>query len=204
MEVNWFGSANPTEHTFHATDRFLRENGFTLFGLTARSYSRTDLPAPFEFEVYAQTRFGQPYQGDAIYARDLAAPQLAALAADSPPDKLIKLACIYELIGLPDCAMEILNRFEAAARAVRRPRAAPRCANAAVARRAADVPGIHRTVRPRTSPVPAKRSGAIDRTACACPGPRCRRSALEGACRPQGARAHQAADPSLAPGSASP
>jgi hypothetical protein len=26
-------------------------------------------------------------------------------------EKLIKLACVYELIGLPDCAAEVLNRF---------------------------------------------------------------------------------------------
>lgn len=112
LEVNWFGSANPTEHTFHNTDRFLRERGFALVGLTARRYSRTDLPAPFSYETYAQTRFGQPYQGDAIYVRDLAAPHLAALAADYLPDKLIKLACIYELLGLPDCAAEVINHFE--------------------------------------------------------------------------------------------
>jgi FkbM family methyltransferase len=111
MEVNWFGSANPTEHTFHNTDRFLREQGFTLFGVTVRRYSRTDLPAPFEKEDFAYTHFGQPYQGDAIYLRDLAADDLAALAADYPPEKLIKLACIYELIGVPDCAAEILNHF---------------------------------------------------------------------------------------------
>ncbi len=111
MEVNWFGSANPTEHTFHNTDRFLREEGFTLFGLTVRRYSRTDLPAPFENEAFARTLFGQPYQGDGIYLRDLAADHLADIAADYPPDKLIKLACIYELAGLPDCASEVLNRF---------------------------------------------------------------------------------------------
>ena len=111
MEVNWFGSANPTEHTFHNTDRFLREHGFTLFGLTVRRYSRIDLPAPFEKETFARTNFGQPYQGDAIYVRDLAADYLAAAAAEYPPEKLIKLACIYELAGLPDCAAEVLNRF---------------------------------------------------------------------------------------------
>jgi methyltransferase FkbM-like protein len=111
MEVNWFGSASPTEHTFHNTDRFLREQGYTLFGLTLRRYSRTDLPAPFGYETYAETRFGQPYQGDAIYVRDLAAPHLSELASEYPPEKLLKLACIYELIGLPDCAAEILNRF---------------------------------------------------------------------------------------------
>ncbi len=112
MEVNWFGSANPTEHTFHNTDRLLREQGYTLFGLTVRRYSRTDMPGPFEKETFARTVFGQPYQGDAIYLLDLAADHLADLAADYPSDKLIKLACLYELAGLPDCAAEILNRFQ--------------------------------------------------------------------------------------------
>jgi Methyltransferase FkbM domain len=111
LEVNWFGSGNPTEHTFHNTDRILREHGYTLFGLTIRHYSRTALPAPFEHEFYAQTRFGQPYQGDAIYVRDLAAPHEAELAEAYPADKLVKLACIYELIGLPDCAAEVLTHF---------------------------------------------------------------------------------------------
>ncbi|MGN6868492.1 MAG: FkbM family methyltransferase [Solirubrobacteraceae bacterium] len=113
MEVNWFGTANPTEHTFHNTDRLLREHGFALFGLTQRSYSRTALPAPFEYEFFAQTLFGQPYQGDALYLRDLAAEHLAEVAAGYPPDKLIKLACMYEMAGLPDCAAEVLNRFAA-------------------------------------------------------------------------------------------
>jgi hypothetical protein len=111
VEVNWFGSANPTEPTFHNTDRLLRERGYALFGVTVRPYSRTDLPAPFLLELYAQTRFGQPYQGDAIYVRDLAAPDQQDLADAYPAEKLIKLASVYELIGLPDCAAEVLNRF---------------------------------------------------------------------------------------------
>ena len=112
MEVNWFGSANPSEHTFHNTDRHLREAGFTLFGLTVRKYSRTDMPAPFEKETFARTLFGQPYQGDAIYIRDLAADYMAATAAEYPTEKLIKLACIYEVAALPDCAAEVLNSFK--------------------------------------------------------------------------------------------
>ena len=111
LEVNWFGSANPTEHTFHNTDLFLREQGYALFGITFRNYSRTDLPAPFAHEFYAQTRFGQPYQGDAIYVRDLAATENLDLADSYPAEKLVKLACVYELIGLPDCAAEVLNCF---------------------------------------------------------------------------------------------
>jgi hypothetical protein len=112
MEVNWFGTPNPTEHTFHNTDRFLREQGLALFGMTTRRYSRTDLPAPFEREAFAFTRFGQPYQGDAIYLRDLVAADADDGALDYPPDKLIKLACLYELAGLPDCAAEVLNHFD--------------------------------------------------------------------------------------------
>ena len=111
VEVNWFGSINPTEPTFHNVDGFLRGREYTLFGLTVRPYSRTDLPAPFLRELYAETRFGQPYQGDAIYVRDLAAPDQLELADAYPADKLVKLACVYELIGLPDCAAEVLNRF---------------------------------------------------------------------------------------------
>jgi hypothetical protein len=112
VEVNWFGSANPSEPTFHNTDRFMRQQGYTLFGVTVRPYSRTDLPAPFLRELYAETRFGQPYQGDAIYVRDLAASDQQDLADAYPAEKLVKLACIYELIGLPDCTAEVLNRFQ--------------------------------------------------------------------------------------------
>ena len=111
VEVNWFGSVNPTEPTFHNVDAFLRGRDYALFGLTVRPYSRVDLPAPFLRELYAETRFGQPYQGDAIYVRDLAAPDQQDVAAAYPAEKLVKLACVYELIGLPDCAAEVLNRF---------------------------------------------------------------------------------------------
>jgi hypothetical protein len=111
VEVNWFGSGNPAEPAFHNTDQFMRKQGYALFGITVRPYSRSDLPAPFLRELYAETRFGQPYQGDAIYVRDLAAPEQQDLADAYPVEKLIKLACVYELIGLPDCAAEVLNRF---------------------------------------------------------------------------------------------
>jgi hypothetical protein len=109
--VNWFGSGNPSEPTFHNTDRLMRKQGYALFGVTVRPYSPTNSPAPFLRELYAETRFGQPYQGDAIYVRDLAAPYEEDLAGAYPAEQLIKLACIYELIGLPDCAAEVLNRF---------------------------------------------------------------------------------------------
>jgi hypothetical protein len=76
--------------------------------------------APFEYDFYAQTLFGQPHQGDAVYLRDLAAPHLGDLAHSYADEKLLKLACLYELFGLPDD--------------VRRPRAAPRRPNTATRR----------------------------------------------------------------------
>jgi hypothetical protein len=112
VEVNWFGSANPSEPTFHNTDLFMRQQGYALFGITVRPYSRIDLPAPFTRELHAETSFGQPYQGDAIYVRDLAAPEQQDLADAYSAEKLVKLAAVYELIGLPDCAAEVLNHFE--------------------------------------------------------------------------------------------
>jgi hypothetical protein len=111
VEVNWFGSANPSEPTFHNTDRFMRQQDYALFGVTVRPYSRSDLPGLFLRELYAETRFGQPYQGDAIYVRDLAAPENQELADSYPAEKLIKLVSVYELIGLPDCAAEVVNHF---------------------------------------------------------------------------------------------
>ena len=70
LEVNFFGTAIDTDHTFHNTDKLMRQWGFDLFDLSLRRYSTGALPAPFEWDGPAQTIFGRPYQGDAIYLRD--------------------------------------------------------------------------------------------------------------------------------------
>jgi hypothetical protein len=53
----------------------------------------------------------QPYQGHAIYVRDLAALDQEELADAYAADNPGKLACVCELIRLPDCAPKALNRF---------------------------------------------------------------------------------------------
>jgi hypothetical protein len=53
----------------------------------------------------------QPYHGHAIYVRDLAALDQEELADAYASDNPGKLACVGELIGLPDCATKVLNRF---------------------------------------------------------------------------------------------
>ncbi len=111
LEVNFYGSTSDTDHTFHNTDKLMREWGFDLFGLSLRRYSAAALPAPFEWNGPAQTVFGRPYQGDAVYLRDPMAGQTRG-APKCPPlsaHKLLKLACLFECFGLPDHAAELIQ-----------------------------------------------------------------------------------------------
>lgn len=111
IEVNFFGSEDPQVHTFHNVDRLMKQNGFELFRLSTRPYSVAALPAPYQQTAPAQTAWGRIYQGDAIYFRDLAAPEQAAWAHSAREYKLAKLAALFSLTGLPDCAAEVLLRF---------------------------------------------------------------------------------------------
>ncbi|SEC67339.1 Methyltransferase FkbM domain-containing protein [Rhizobiales bacterium GAS188] len=109
VEVNFFGSADPYCNTLHNADRFLREHGFDLFDLSQRKYAGRYLPAPSAERPYpAETIFGRLLQGDAFYARDLAAPENQKLSALYGHDSILKLAAIFSLFNLPDCAAELL------------------------------------------------------------------------------------------------
>jgi len=111
VEVNFFGSTADTDHTFHNTDRLMRQLGFDLFGLSTNQYSVAALPARFERKGPGKTVFGRPYQGDAVYLRDPMAAGTSG-AAQSPtltPHKLLKLACLFECFGLPDHAAELIQ-----------------------------------------------------------------------------------------------
>jgi hypothetical protein len=111
IEVNFFGSDDPDIHTFHNVDRFMRKSGFDLFFLSSRPYSVAALPARYQHVFPAQTEIGRPLQGDAIYLRDAASPENAGWCVAQGPAKLLKLAALYSLTGLPDCAAEILVNF---------------------------------------------------------------------------------------------
>lgn len=111
IEVNFFGSDDPDIHTLHNVDRFMRKTGFDLFFLSSRPYSAAALPARYQYASPSVTEFGRPLQGDAIYLRDAASPENAEWCAAQSPAKLLKLAALYSLAGLPDCAAEILVVF---------------------------------------------------------------------------------------------
>jgi FkbM family methyltransferase len=113
LEVNWVGSDNETDHTFHNTDRFMRKAGFDLFNVTVRRYSAAALPSRYQLKIPAQTVIGRPLQGDALYLRDICAPERAEFADRLPPSKILKAAALMSLSNLPDHAAEILVKYSA-------------------------------------------------------------------------------------------
>lgn len=110
IEVNYHGSDDPDENTFHNVDRFMRANGYALFDFTKRLYSGSFLPAPYEISIPAQANFGRPLQGDALYIRDICDPNYK----DSVPitkDRLLKVIIINVLFNKLDSAAEILLNY---------------------------------------------------------------------------------------------
>ena len=73
LEVNFVGTDQPDEHTFHNTDRFMRARASTCSGSTCATYSTRALPARYVWPTPAETLSGRPFQGEAYYARDLLA-----------------------------------------------------------------------------------------------------------------------------------
>lgn len=111
IEVNFFGTDDPTDHTLHNVDRLMRAQGYELFGLTVRHYSAAALPSRYRYWFPTETGFGRPLQGDPLYMRDLCAPAQRVMAGRLSPQKLAKAAAIFSLANLPDCAAEVLIEF---------------------------------------------------------------------------------------------
>lgn len=112
VECQFHGITHPHSNLFANIDRFMRERGFSLFDMEFYRYTRGVLPGRFVWSIGAQTREGQVIWGDALYLRDAAAPgyEQRWAAALSPP-KLLKLACLFEIYGMPDCAAELLLHY---------------------------------------------------------------------------------------------
>lgn len=116
LEVNFIGTDQPDEHTFHNTDRFMRSQGFDLLRLDVRNFSTRALPARYIWPTPAETVSGRPFQGEAYYARDVLAPHRAAASAAFSVEKIAKLAAVFSAWEVPDAAAELLiGRHEALA-----------------------------------------------------------------------------------------
>jgi methyltransferase FkbM-like protein len=109
LEVNFVGTEQPHEHTFHNTDRFLRRAGFDLFRLDVRNCSTRALPARYIWPTPAETVSGRPFQGEAYYARDVLAPHRAQAGARLSAAKIAKLAAVFSAWDVPDAAAELVT-----------------------------------------------------------------------------------------------
>lgn len=111
VETPFTGSPHETTHSLHNVDRMLKRHGYVLYNLNIQRYSRSALPAPFAYRIFAGTTWGQSMWGDMVFFLDAANPDVERFRLNLAPAKLLKLACLFELYRLPDCAAElIVNR----------------------------------------------------------------------------------------------
>lgn len=112
VEVQHHGPIHAYSNTFDNIDRFMRSHGFTMFDLESYRYSRTALPAPFVWDLEAQTVSGQVVWSEVLYFRDLADPEYEKKwPYPISAERILKLASLFDLFGLGDCAAElVVNR----------------------------------------------------------------------------------------------
>lgn len=110
IEAQFHGASHDSANTFANIDRFMRGHGFTLFDLEAFHYSRAALPAPFVYDIPAQTTAGQVLWGEAVYFRDLGDSEYERKwPFEVTRERVLKLACLFALFGVSDCAAELLT-----------------------------------------------------------------------------------------------
>ncbi len=112
LAVEVFFDLPPHEEAnlFSNVDRYLRSLGFKLFDIDVRRYSKDALPLKFRHGIPGQTIRGQVVWADVIYLRDLLSPESRDKIAPSPQD-IFKMIALFELFGLNDCAVELINLF---------------------------------------------------------------------------------------------
>jgi FkbM family methyltransferase len=112
VECQFHGLVHDESNTFRNIDRLLTGQGFSLFDLEVYRYSRAVLPKTFVYRIPAQTQGGQVLWGDALYLRDAGNKDFERdWSVALPPQKILKLACLFEIFGMPDCAAEVLLKY---------------------------------------------------------------------------------------------
>lgn len=115
VEAQFQGAVLPEANLFSNIDLFLRDRGFTLFDLDLWRYSKASLPRSFRDNIPAQTVRGQLLWGDALYLRDLGDPDYETKwpSITISPMAVLKLAALFDLFNLQDCAVELLEKYKA-------------------------------------------------------------------------------------------
>lgn len=110
VKVQFHGAATSESCTFSNIDNFMRSQGYTLFDLEAHRYSKGALPTPFIHDIFAQTVSGQILWGDALYLKDMVSQPINKKTPSTlTPEKVLKLAFLFEFFKLSDCAAELLQ-----------------------------------------------------------------------------------------------
>jgi FkbM family methyltransferase len=86
---------------FADVDTFLRKHDFTLFDVSKSYRIRARSP------IRSSVRAGQLLWGDAFYFRDLIREDMDDKLKS--PDRILKLACIADIMNFPDYTLEILE-----------------------------------------------------------------------------------------------
>lgn len=104
---------------FSNIDQLLRRYGFHLFDLNIARYPRKTLPRGYlshegnAFKIDSPQKYGQILTGDAVYLRDPIFERNNGLNYFEWNDvNVLKMAVLYELYMLQDCAIELLQEYQ--------------------------------------------------------------------------------------------
>jgi FkbM family methyltransferase len=96
-----FSALYKNQPLFADVDTYLRKRDFTLFDLASSYRIRSRSP------ICSRVRPGQILWADAFYFRDLL--QEPAIQGSDNPQRLLKLACIADILNFPDYTLELLE-----------------------------------------------------------------------------------------------
>lgn len=96
-------------NTFSNIDRFLRQHGFTLYRLEPWNYSRRALPAPFVYDIPAQTKSGPVEWAEALYFKDNWLRHRDAFDKTLSGGLPVQLIIALALHGFPDVIAQIIS-----------------------------------------------------------------------------------------------
>lgn len=106
IEVRFFESSR--QPVFSEIDTFMRKIGFRLYDLEFYRRARAALPEAIDY-TGMPTKKGQIVIADTLYLRDAVAEINALEKAKWDDTSVLKLTSLYEVFGLSDCAIELLQ-----------------------------------------------------------------------------------------------
>lgn len=113
VECQFHGECTPEAGVFANIDTYLREQGFSLFSMDPARTPRRALPGKAKTYYMSDSDRGQLIWANARYFRDLALDDYQEhWPFPVTPTTILKLACLYELHGLNDCAAELLVQYK--------------------------------------------------------------------------------------------